>query len=33
VNKVGIEVLIKERAGLEALITAMQDESEGGFVA
>jgi len=31
VNKVGIEVLIKERAGLEALITAMQDESEGGF--
>ena len=30
-NKVGIEVLIKERAGLEALITAMQDESEGGF--
>jgi len=31
VNKVGIEVLIKERAGLEALIAAMQDESEGGF--
>jgi len=31
VNKVGIEVLEKERAGLEALIIAMRDESKKGF--
>jgi len=31
VNKVGIDVLKKERAGLEALILAMQDDSDSGF--
>jgi len=31
VNSVGIDVLRKEKAGLEALILAMQDETEGGF--
>jgi len=31
VNTVGIDVLQKEKAGLDALILAMQDKSEGGF--
>jgi len=31
VNTVGIDVLQKEKAGLEALILAMKDESEDGF--
>jgi len=31
VNKVGIDVLKKEQAGLQALILAMQDMNEGGF--
>lgn len=30
-NKIGIDVLNKERAGLDALILAMQDNSEQGF--
>jgi len=31
VNTVGIDVLQKEKKGLEALILAMQDKSDGGF--